>query len=133
MDRKEAIEILQREIVCLNHPKCIDCPNFKGCDPIRTTPYDSEYIEAYKMAIQSLEVDEAYQLEYEKVEEAECVNLEEAIEAIKHAPINFSIESDIDFSKYKKEIQLIICNILSAQEVAIRKLDKIAVKVGKDA
>ena len=133
MDRKEAIEILQREIVCLNHPACIDCPNYKGCDPICTTPYDSEYIEAYKMAIQSLEVDEAYQHEYEKAEEVECVNLEEAIEAIKHAPVNFSIESDIDFSKYKKEIQLIICNIISAQEVAIRKLDKIAVKVGEDA
>lgn len=93
----------------------------------------NKVVEALDFAIQSLEVDEAYRLEYEKAEEAECVKLEEAIEAIKHAPINFSIESDIDFSKYKKEIQLIICNILSAQEVAIRKLDKIAVKVEKDA
>ena len=93
----------------------------------------NKVVRALDFAIRSLEVDEAYQLEYEKAEEVECVNLEEAIEAIKHAPINFSIESDIDFSKYKKEIQLIICNILSAQEVAIRKLDKIAVKVGKDA
>ena len=119
MDRKEAIEILKEPL--------------KGNLIDGKTEEECRFIEAYRMALQSLEVDEAYKLEYEKAEEVECVNLEEAIEAIKHAPVNFTIESDIDFSKYKKEIQLIICNIISAQEVAIRKLDKITVKVGEDA
>lgn len=116
MNRKTAIMILEHFV-----------ENYDKNDPLEANPID----DAILMGIRSLKADEKYQLEYEKAEEVECVNLEEAIEAIKHAPINFSIESDIDFSKYQKEIQLIICNILSAQEVAIRKLDKIAVKVGK--
>lgn len=54
MTREEAIKILRREIECLSHTKCEDCILEVTCDPIKTTPYDSEYIEAYKMAISAL-------------------------------------------------------------------------------
>lgn len=49
------------------------------------------------------------------------ISREQAIEAL-NAEINFSIESDIDFSLYKKELQEFANNILLAQEKAIRAL-----------
>ena len=55
MTREEAIKILRREIECLSHTKCEDCILQVACDPIKTTPYDSEYIEVYEMAITALE------------------------------------------------------------------------------
>lgn len=55
MTREEAIKILQKEIGCLSHTTCSDCPLEKVCDPIMTTPFDSEYIEVYEMAIKALE------------------------------------------------------------------------------
>ena len=55
MTREEAIKILRREIECLSHTKCEDCILEAACDPIKTTPYDSEYIEVYEMAIKALE------------------------------------------------------------------------------
>ena len=54
MTREEAIKILRREIECLSHTKCEDCILEVACDPIKTTPYDSEYIEVYEMAISAL-------------------------------------------------------------------------------
>ena len=54
MTREEAIKILRREIECLSHTKCEDCILEAACDPIKTTPYDSEYIEVYEMAISAL-------------------------------------------------------------------------------
>ena len=55
MTREEAIKILRKEIECLSHTKCEDCILEAACDPIKTTPYDSEYIEVYEMAITALE------------------------------------------------------------------------------
>ena len=55
MTREEAIRIFRKEIECLSHTKCEDCILEKACDPMNTTPYDSEYIEAYSMAIKALE------------------------------------------------------------------------------
>ena len=54
MTTEEAIKILRREIECLSHTKCEDCILEVACDPIKTTPYDSEYIEVYEMAISAL-------------------------------------------------------------------------------
>ena len=54
MTREEAIKILRREIECLSHTKCEDCILEVACDPIKTTPFDSEYIEVYEMAISAL-------------------------------------------------------------------------------
>lgn len=55
MTREDAIALLKREIECLSCDNCEDCILKKSCDPINTTPYDSEYIEAYSMAIKALE------------------------------------------------------------------------------
>jgi len=55
MTREEAIRIFRKEIECLSHTKCKDCILEKSCDPMTTTPYDSEYIDAYSMAIKALE------------------------------------------------------------------------------
>jgi rubrerythrin len=55
MTREKAIKILRKEIECLSHTKCEDCILEAACDPIKTTPYDSEYIEVYEMAIKALE------------------------------------------------------------------------------
>ena len=54
MTREETIRIFRKEIECLSHAKCEDCILEKVCDPAKTTPLDSEYIEAYGMAIQAL-------------------------------------------------------------------------------
>lgn len=55
MTREEALRIFRKEIECLSHTKCEDCILKKACDPMITTPSDSEYIEAYSMAIKALE------------------------------------------------------------------------------
>lgn len=54
MTREEAIRIFRKEIECMSHTFCTDCPFEKVCDPISTTPLDSEYIKAYDMAIEAL-------------------------------------------------------------------------------
>ena len=54
MTREEAAKMLRREIECLSHSKCEDCILEKACDPMRT-PLDSEYIEAFEIAIKALE------------------------------------------------------------------------------
>lgn len=53
MTREEAIKLLRRDIECLSHSKCSDCILEAACDPMKTPP-DSEYIEAYGMAIEAL-------------------------------------------------------------------------------
>lgn len=55
MTREESIRIFRKEIECLSHAKCEDCILEKVCDPAKTTPPDSEYIEAYGMAIKALD------------------------------------------------------------------------------
>ena len=52
----------------------------------------------------------------------DLVDRESVIRAIKETEINFTIISDIDFSKYKKEIQEIVDNIVLAQIKAISEL-----------
>ena len=54
MTREEAIKLFRRDIECLSHDKCSDCILEKACDPMRTTPLDLEYIEAFGMAIEAL-------------------------------------------------------------------------------
>ena len=75
MTTEEAIKILRREIECLSHTKCEDCILEAACDPIKTTPYDSEYIEVYEMAISALEKNESaeewYKVFCEKLDSAE--------------------------------------------------------------
>jgi len=53
---------------------------------------------------------------------SDLVDRESVIKAITEAEVNFNIISDIDFSKYKKEIQEIVDNILLAQIKAISEL-----------
>lgn len=52
----------------------------------------------------------------------DAIPREQVIETIQNAEIDFSIESDIDLTKCKKEIQAIIDNILKAQIKAIMEL-----------
>lgn len=54
--------------------------------------------------------------------EDRAISLKEAIEAIRHAEVNFSVQSEIDFTKHKREVQEIIDNILHAQEKALMQL-----------
>ena len=53
MTREEAIKLFRKDIECLSHDKCSDCILEEACDPMKTPP-DSEYIEAYGMAIEAL-------------------------------------------------------------------------------
>lgn len=69
MTREEAIKIFRKEIECLSHTKCEDCILEKACDPMNTTPYDSEYIEAYNMAIKALEQESILDKIYVEIEE----------------------------------------------------------------
>lgn len=50
----EATKIFRKEIECLSHTKCEDCILEKACDPMNTTPFDTEYIEAYGIAIETM-------------------------------------------------------------------------------
>ena len=43
MIREDAIRILRKEIECMSHTKCEDCILEKVCDPMITTPSDTEY------------------------------------------------------------------------------------------
>lgn len=51
-----------------------------------------------------------------------AISLNAAIKAVRHAEVNFSVQSEIDFTKHKREVQEIIDNILDAQEKALREL-----------
>ena len=53
MTREEAIKLFRRDIECLSHDKCSECILEEACDPMKT-PLDSEYIEAYGIAIKAL-------------------------------------------------------------------------------
>ena len=53
---------------------------------------------------------------------SDLVDRESVIKAIAETEVNFNIISDIDFSKYKKEIQEIVDNIVLAQIKAISEL-----------
>ena len=47
---------------------------------------------------------------------------EAAIQSLRTAQVNFTVESDINFADYKSEIQQIIDGVIAAQEAAIRKI-----------
>ena len=66
MTREEAIRIFRKEIECLSNTKCSDCRLKNVCDPINTTPLDSEYIAAFSMAINALSAIEDIKAEIEK-------------------------------------------------------------------
>lgn len=47
---------------------------------------------------------------------------EAAIQSLRTAQVNFTIESDINFADYESEIKQIIDGVIAAQEAAIRKI-----------
>lgn len=55
----------------------------------------------------------------------DCISRKEVIENIRHAQVNFSVESDIDFTKHKREVQEIADGILNAQIKALEKLPSV--------
>ena len=58
------------------------------------------------------------------ISEGKLVWKEAAIQTLKTAQVNFTVESDINFAEYKSEIQQIINGVIAAQEEAIRKIGK---------
>lgn len=60
----------------------------------------------------------------------DSINRREAIDAIKHVEVHFTIKSTVDFSSHKKAVHEIIDHILDAQEKALSKLPS-AEKTGK--
>jgi methyl coenzyme M reductase subunit C-like uncharacterized protein (methanogenesis marker protein 7) len=69
----------------------------------------------------------------EDISAEDCVSRQAAIYAIKHAQVNFSVESEIDFTKHEREVHEIIENVLGAQEKALKELPPVtpAEKVGR--
>lgn len=57
--------------------------------------------------------------------EDRAVSLNAVKNAIRHAEVNFSVKSEIDFTKHKREVHEIIDNILDAQEKALKELPPI--------
>ena len=55
----------------------------------------------------------------------DLISKQAVIDAIKHAQFNFQIISTINFADYKKEVQEIVDNILSAQIKAINDLPSV--------
>lgn len=54
-----------------------------------------------------------------------AISLKAAIKAIRHTEVYFSVESEIDFTKHKREVQEIINNILDAQEKMLKQLPSV--------
>lgn len=52
----------------------------------------------------------------------DLIGREAAIQSLRTAQVNFTVESDINFADYKSEIQQIIDGVIAAQEAAIRKI-----------
>ena len=59
-------------------------------------------------------------LEQEPCEDV--ISRQAAIDAINHAQVNFNVESEIDFTKHKREVHEIIKGVLDAQEKALKDL-----------
>lgn len=62
-------------------------------------------------------------LEQEPCED--CISREAVENAIKHAEINFTVNSDIDFTKHKREVQEIVNGIVDAQIKALKALPSV--------
>lgn len=63
----------------------------------------------------------------------DCISREAVENAIKYAEINFTVNSDIDFTKHKREVQEIVNGIIDAQIKALRDLPSVTAqpKMGK--
>ena len=146
MTREEAIKILRREIECLSHTKCEDCILEAACDPARTTPFDSEYIEVYEMAIKALEQTDCGKCEYLVYDEVfdeetgdeydasycrkqepceDCISRAEAIKALEY---DLSIEADGGLDKYRTVIKDLLNAIYNTQKKAIEDLPSVQPK-----
>lgn len=55
----------------------------------------------------------------------DAISREDVIDKIRHAEIDFTITSSIDFSEYKREIQEIVDHIVEAQINAINQLPSV--------
>jgi len=55
----------------------------------------------------------------------DCISREAVENAIKHAEVNFTVNSDIDFTKHKREVQEIVNGIIDAQIKALRDLPSV--------
>jgi hypothetical protein len=55
----------------------------------------------------------------------DCISREAVENAIKYAEINFTVNSDIDFTKHKREVQEIVNGIVDAQIKALRDLPSV--------
>ena len=76
----------------------------------------SEYSEAIRTAIKALDQEPC----------GDCISREAVENAIKHAEINFTVNSDIDFTKHKREVQEIVNGIIDAQIKALRDLQSVS-------
>lgn len=75
--------------------------------------YDTDRIEdAVEMAIKALEQEPC----------GDCISREAVENAIKHAEVNFTVNSDIDFTKHIREVHEIVNGIVDAQIKALRDL-----------
>ena len=63
----------------------------------------------------------------------DCISRETVENAIKHAEVNFTVNSDIDFTKHKREVHEIVNGIIDAQIKALRELPPVTPmpKMGK--
>lgn len=55
----------------------------------------------------------------------DCISREAVENVIKYAEINFTVNSDIDFTKHKREVQEIVNGIVDAQIKALRDLPSV--------
>ena len=83
-----------------------------------------EYDDTYDITIHCTSQEEQDNV-LEKLNREECpdaISRQAAIYAINHAQVNFSVESEIDFTKHEREVHEIIENVLGAQEKALKEL-----------
>lgn len=80
-----------------------------------TDACDIELCEALDMAIKALEQEQC----------EDCISREAVENVIKYAEINFTVNSDIDFTKHKREVQEIVNGIVDAQIKALRDLPSV--------
>ena len=108
-----------------------------GGYPKRNNTQRGRYREAVKEVIKALEQEPKLQqaLEQEKgaynalvanVHCNDCIRRAEAINAISHTEVNFTVTSKIDFADYKREIQEIVDHIVEAQVKALNALPPVS-------
>ena len=106
--------------------------------------YPQKDLDALRVAIKALEQEPKLQSALEQAKGAynalvanvhcnDCISRAEAINAISHAEVNFTVTSKIDFADYKREIQEIVDHIVEAQVKALNDLPSVTPqqKVGK--